>query len=183
MAIAQERHVFEEVEACFCKRCPGRAFTAAFAPDIVLLFCNFEVQVGCRVVGFSNEVCAAHASDESITIVWITHVCTAEVTLQALAVRREQRAPVALVPNARAMLPSDGHSMSVYMSAARLLLLLMMMMVMMVMMIMKVVVMVVEAVEIVIMTILTMTRSKILIEIIIIKNSDDGVCNLHKFEM
>jgi hypothetical protein len=152
MAIVQEQPVFEEVEARFCKRCRGKAFAAACAPDIFLFFCNFEAQVGCRVVGFSNEVCASHASDESIAIVWITRACAAEVILQALAIRREERAPAALVPNARAMLRSDGHSMCVWMSAARVLLLMMMMV-----MIMKVVMVVVEAVVIVIMTILTTT--------------------------
>ncbi len=137
MAIVQEQPVFEEVEARFRKRCRGKAFAAACAPDTFLFFCNFEAQVGCRVVGFSNEVCASHASDESIAIVWITRARTAEVILQALAIRREERAPAALVPNARAMLRSNGHSM----------------MMMMMVMIMKVVMVVVDAVVIVIMTI------------------------------
>jgi len=75
VAIAQERAVFEEVETRFCECCAGEAFAAAPAPHaclppsqlhFFLIVFGFDAQVGCGVVGFSSEVCASGASNDSI---------------------------------------------------------------------------------------------------------------------
>ena len=117
VAIAQERAVFEEVETRFCECCAGEAFAAAPAPHaclpplqlhFFLIVFGFDAQVGCGVVGFSSEVCASRASNDSIA----THSSlarAAHVALQAHLLRPEQRVQATRARNALATLRSNGH--------------------------------------------------------------------------